>query len=81
MSKVAEAMETYAIVLVNHTLEETKAFLEENGYFVIHEEPEILHDGDIRELGLVVVEGLEDPTKYGIHKTRPNIDGEQLYYW
>lgn len=81
MSKVAEAMEMYEIILIDHTLEETKAFLEEHGYFVIHEEPEVRRDDNTRELGVLTVEGLEDPMKYGFHKTRPAINGKCFYYW
>lgn len=81
MSKVAEAMKTYSIVLIDHTLKDTKELLEKKGYVVIREEPEVRHDDSVRELGVLVVESTEDPVTYGIHRSRANVNGERLYFW
>lgn len=56
MSKVAEAMKVYKIVLVDHTLVEAKVSFDKEGFIVINEK-----DSDEVSLAELIVEGLVDP--------------------
>lgn len=59
MSKVAEAMKVYEVYLYDHTPEEAKELLEEQGFFVTHEETS--DPGDLPAITKLTVEGLVDP--------------------
>lgn len=83
MSKVAEAMEVYEIILIDHTLKEAKALLDERGYIIMEENEEIRLGDNTRVLATLIVEGLEDPRRYfkDIRKTRKNVVGQSYYCW
>ena len=74
-------MKMYNVLVLDHTMEETKALLERYGYSIIHEKEKACYGESVRELGVLVVKGSENPEKYGIHRSRPSNDGEQLYFW
>lgn len=80
MSKVAEAMEVYEIYLYDHTLEEAKELLDEQGYFVIHEETS--DPDDLPVITKLIVEGLVDPRDIfeDIVRASDPETGEILYY-
>lgn len=80
MSKVAEAMEVYEIFLEDLSLEEAKAMLEKEGFFVINEETS--DPDDLASMTKLTVEGLVDPMDVFDELLRASDPktGETLYY-
>ena len=59
MSKVAEAMKVYEIQVCDYSPDMAKELLEEQGFFVTHEETS--DPGDLPAITKLIVEGLVDP--------------------